>query len=177
MWALLFVGVLALLVISICKVRNSELALRATRLASELSKLRIEVHRFNRHHATQLTPRDRQLASALANFDDPTTARTLRLLRFYSTSYKAHRTVSVSRFAIDAVDEAIVEIQNLELLDFYYRYQQILLDGLEAHLPARSLARWLPPKWRIALLPKATHDRQLQGLHQWYTRRVYELRA
>lgn len=171
------VALLVMLVVVGQSVHRSWLQRRAASLQLRLSKLQTDLNGFIIEQRSELSPDDLKLADELLFFRGKSVARTQRLFRSYRHENKAHHIIGITRYAVDRVEPVINHIAHPDLRDFYRRYQQILFEGLEAHLPAGAFARWLPPKWRIALLPKATHDRQLRGLDQWYARRVYELRA
>ena len=181
MIAVILIGIplvaLLIMLVVVQSVRRSRLQRRAASLHLSLSRLQTDLSRFVIEKRSELSSDDLKLAEELLFFRGKSVARTQRLFRSYRHENKAHRIIGITRHAVDHVEPVISHIAHPELLDFYRRYQQILLEGFEAHLPASAFAQWLPSKWRIALLPKATHDRQLQGLDQWYARRVYELRA
>lgn len=150
---------------------------RADRLRFALMDLRREVRYFFDAHEDFLTQRDAAFAYDLMRARGTITGRVARLERSFKENRKAERVVSISRHGIDAVEAIIDQIDHPQLYRFYRRYQQILLDGLEMHLPAAPLGGLLPPEVRIALLPEATGDRELRDLAQWYTQQAVALRA
>ena len=174
---LLLIGTLGILAYALLRAYRADSALSAARLHLALDQIQTEAGRLLIYHRNQLSATDRACARALSELDHPATARTARLKRAYRASHKSYKTVSVTRHAIDAVESMLTEVEDPRLHRLIKQYQQILLDGLEAHLPAASLHSVLSPRARMALLPKATGDRQLQGLEQWYAKRAYELRG
>ena len=180
--AVILIGtpLLALLVITMVAgwhFHRSRFQRRMALLQLSISRLQTDLNQFIIDKRPELSPTDLRIADELLSLKGNSVARTRRLFRSYHRENKASNIIGITRYAVDRVEPVMNYITHPELLHFYRRYQQILLEGFESHLPGSPFAQWIPLKWRIALLLKSTRNRQLQGLNQWYSRRAEELHA
>ena len=175
-FAFICIGAAAITAAALPAVRMGSRKLVVMRLAHRLRTLQDEVRTFLVLHDTDLFAQDRLLIGQLAELNGPHIGRSRRLTRSHRDNYQLDTTIKVARQAIERVEDILPTIVDEQVYDFYRRYQQILLDGLEDHLPMSWLSDYLPVSIRLHLVLKSK-DRQLADLADWYAYRAPELRA